>query len=419
MKRFTAFCVLLTITLCVWGQDYLSRGKSYYANGNYSDAISQFEAQLAYLDSRNVSKNADEYIAVEKLLARAKNCLPLSRKAKNAFNDAEKNGTEEAYNTAIDAYDKLLKQNPSDRNAKAMKTKSQNAIAALAYEKEASKAWEQVDLGEISSIEAFIAKYSDSKHVAEAKQQIVDINDNMAWGNASTKEDYQKYLVEFPKGLHKDEAQKYVQHWDETLLWRNYSQKNTITSYNEYLSKYPNGLFVADAKKGIDGIKDDEAWNQALASNTVGAYSLYSIKFPTGKHKDEAKAKKAEIENLQKKEREAANAFAKAPSLNALRNFESTYPNSEFKPNVYDAYALFLCDRININSCKKADFKEAMSYAQTQATKNKINAKEQEWKKLKSANRSSAVSKVIYGVVAGGAIVAGIILGIAKGASGD
>ena len=414
MKRFAVLCVLMTFALCAWGQDYLSRGKSYYANGNYSDAISQFEAQLAYLDTRNISKNSDEYIAVEKLLAKAKTCLPLSRKAKTAFTDAEKAGTEEAYNAAIDAYDKLLKQNSSDRNALAMKKKCQTAITTIAYEREAATAWAQVDLGEISSIEAFIAKYPDSQHVAEAKQQITDINDNIVWGNATSKEDYQKYLVDYPKGLHKEDAEKYIEHWDETVLWKNYSSQNTQAAYNEYLAKYPNGLFVNDARQGIKNIQDDEAWATAVATNTLKSYQTYSYSFPSGRHKDEAQKKKAEFEALQKKERDAANAFAKAPSLNGLRNFENTYPNSEFKSTVYDTYASFLCDQININSCKKSDFKEAMSYAQTQNTKNKINAKEQEWKNLKSTKSSQAVGKVIGYVLVGGAIVAGIIAGVTK-----
>lgn len=419
MKKIATFCVLMTIALSAWGQDYLSRGRSYYANGNYSEAISQFEAQLAYLDSKNVSKNADEYIAVEKLLSKAKTCLPLFRKARTAFNDAEKVGSEEAYNLAIDAYDKLLKQNSSDRNAKAMKTKCQTAIKAIAYEREASEAWALVDLGSIDSIDAFIEKYPESQLITEAKKQITDINDNVAWGKAVSKDDYQQYLVDFPQGLHMDDAVKYIENWDETVLWKNYSSQNTVVAYNEYLGKYPNGLFVADARKGIDSIKDDEAWSKALATNTMGGYSLYSIQFPTGKHKEEAKQKKSEFEALQKKEKDAAEAFKKAPSLNGLRDFESKYPNSEFKANVYDTYALFLCDHININSCKKADFKEAMSYAQSQSTKNKIDAKEQEWKQLKSANSSKTVGKVIGYVVGGAAIVAGIIAGVNKANNGN
>lgn len=414
MKKFATFCVLMTIALCAWGQDYLSRGRSYYANGNYSDAITQFEAQLAYLDSKKVSKNADEYISVEKLLAKAKTCSPLLRKARTAFNEAEITGTEDAYNAAIEAYERLLKLNPSDRNAKAMKAKCQKAIDGLVYEREASAAWALVDLGEISSIESFIAKYPNSQLVASAKQQIMEINDNIAWGNASSKEDYQKYLVDYPKGLHKEDALNYIEHWDETILWRSYASRNTIAAYNEYLQKYPAGLFVNEARQGINAIKDEEAWATALKTNTLQGFKLYAVQFPNGKHKVEAQDKKTYFENILKKEREAVEAFIKSPSLNGLRSFENTYPNSEFKSSVYDTYALFLCDRININSCKKADFREALSYAQTQATKNKINAKEQEWKQLKSSNSSQVIRKVIGYVVVGGAIVAGIIAGANK-----
>ena len=419
MKKIAILCVFMTIALCTWGQDYLSRGRTYYANGNYSDAIEQFEAQLAFLDSKSVSKNPDEYISVEKLLAKARTCLPLLRKAKNAFTEAEKAGTEEAYNVAIEAYDKILKQNSSDRNAKAMKTKCEKAIISIAYEKEALAAWACVDLGEISSIESFIAKYPDSKQVAAAKQQIIEIKDNIAWGNTSTKEDYQKYLVDYPNGLHKEDAAKYIEHWDETVLWRDYASKNTIAAFNEYLEKYPAGLFTAEARQGINSIKDDEAWSTALETNTLQGYRFYAIQFPGGKHNDEAQEKKVYFENIQKKERDAADAFKKSPSLNGLRNFENTYPNSEFTTTVYDTYALFLCDRININSCKKSEFKEAMSYARTQPTKNKINAKEEEWKKLTSGKSRKIVEQVIGYAALGGAIVYGMITAANKTAAGN
>lgn len=414
MKKFAILFVIITISLSSWGQDYLSRGRSYYANGNYSDAIAQFEAQLAFFDSKNISKNADEYISVEKLLAKAKTCLPLSRKAKTAFTDAEKAGTEEAYNTAIEAYDRLLKQNSSDRYALAMVQKCEAAIIAIAYEREASTAWAQVDFSDVSSIEAFIAMYPDSPLVAEAKQQITDINDNIAWGNSTSKEDYQKYLVDYPKGLHIDDAKKYIEHWDETVLWKNYSSKKTVAAYNDYLAKYPNGLFVNDARQEIKIIQDDEAWATAVATNTLKSYQSYTIAYPSGRHKNEAIKKKAEIEALQKQERDAANAFAKAPSLNGLRNFESTYPDSIYKSTVYDSYAIFLCDNININSCKKSDFENAMAYAQTQSTKRTIEAKEQDWKALKRTQTSKTVGKVIGYVLVGGAIVAGLLYGASK-----
>lgn len=414
MKKLAAFFVLMTIALCAWGQDYLSRGKSYYANGNYSDAIAQFDAQLAFLDTKNVSKNSDEYIAVEKLLAKAKACLPLSRKAKTAFNDAEKAGTEDAYNEAIDAYDRLLKQNGSDRNALAMKAKCQKAIIAIAYEREASKAWVQVDLGDIASIEAFIGKYPDSQHVLAAKQQITDINDNLAWGNASTKEDYEKYLEDYPNGLHKEDAQMYINNWEETVLWKSYSSRNTIASYNEYLEKFPNGLFVTEAHQGIKGIQDDEAWATAVENNTISSYRVYAITFPKGKHKEEALQRKNEFEALQKKEKDAADAFKKYPSLNGLRAFEQTYPDSEFTTTVYDTYALYLCDNININNCKKSDFQEAMSFARTQPTKNTINAKEQDWRDLKRAKSSKTVGKILGYGLGGAAVIGGIIAAAAK-----
>lgn len=417
MKKLATFIVLMTMALYAWGQDYLSRGKSYYANGNYSEAIAQFDAQLAFLDTKNISKNSDEYIAVEKLLAKAKTCLPLSRKAKTAFNDAEKAGTEDAYNAAIDAYDKLLKQNGSDRNALAMKAKCQKAITAIAYEHEASEAWAQVDLGDIASIETFIGKYPDSQHVLAAKQQITDINDNLTWGDASTKEDYQRYLEAFPNGLHKEDAQKYIENWDETVLWKSYASRNSIESYNEYLQKFPNGLFVTQARQGIKDIQDDEAWATAVETNTLSSYRVYSISYPSGKHKVEAQQKKNEFEALQKKEKDAADAFKKSPSLNGLRAFEQAYPNSEFTSTVYDTYALFLCDNININNCKKSDFQEARSFARTQPTKNTINAKEQEWKELKSKNGSKVVGKVLgYGLV-GAAVIGGAIAAAAKKAN--
>ena len=409
MKRLISLCFLMTLFLYAWGQDYLSRGKSYYANGNYSDAIAQYEAQLAYLDTKKVGKNADEYISVEKLLAKAKTCLPLSRKAKAAFNNAESQGTKEAYEAAIEACDKLLKQNSSDKSAGAMRSKCQTAITALMYKQEAAEAWAQVNLEEITSIETYIERYPDSQNIAEARQRIRDINDNTAWKGVSSKEDFENYLADYPNGLHSAEAQKSLEHWDESLLWGETVRQNTEAAYKDYLRQYPEGIFASEANQGIKNIQDDKAWAVAVETHTRQGYRGYSLQFPSGRHKDEARQKINEFDALQKQERDAADAFKRAPSLNGLRSFEKAYPNSEYLANVYDSYAQYLCDCINLNSCKKSDFKEAMTFAQTQTTKNKINAKEQEWQNLKSAKKSQAVGKAIGYVLVGGAIVAGVV----------
>ncbi len=60
-----------------------------------------------------------------------------------------------------------------------------------------------------------------------------------------------------------------------------------------------------------------------------------------------------------------------------------------------------------------------MSYARTQSTKNKINAKEEEWKKLKSGKSGKIVGQVISYVALGGAIVYVIISAANKKAAGN
>ncbi|MCB9291134.1 MAG: hypothetical protein H6560_27765 [Lewinellaceae bacterium] len=62
----------------------------------------------------------------------------------------------------------------------------------------------------ISGFENYVALYPEGKFVREAKEKLLELNDEAAWAIAREKDSvvaYQAYLEQFPKGLHDIEYQ--------------------------------------------------------------------------------------------------------------------------------------------------------------------------------------------------------------------
>lgn len=99
----------------------------------------------------------------------------------------------------------------------------------------------------------------------------------------NTKEDYLKFMEQFPDSIHIPEVQ-------EAYDWLVTSEENSIQSYLNYLNKYqPDGKHVQLAIKALDTIEEEECWRKARNRDTLSAYYDYLKRYPTGKHVEEAK----------------------------------------------------------------------------------------------------------------------------------
>ncbi len=99
------------------------------------------------------------------------------------------------------------------------------------------------------------------------------------------------------KNRQKVELQNKLQQQDNQVFQRAKGM-NTVYSYEKYLKDYPRGLHAEEARKKYDQlkeaitleerIKDDTAFELAAKANTFTAYEDYIAKNPTGRHIQEA-----------------------------------------------------------------------------------------------------------------------------------
>lgn len=95
----------------------------------------------------------------------------------------------------------------------------------------------------------------------EYVSNIQNLMDERIWIEAKkkhTKKSYSEYLVDFPVGIHKDEAHKRIydleKSQNETRSWEKAKKINTVDSYQRYLTEFPNGEFVDIADELIQTI---------------------------------------------------------------------------------------------------------------------------------------------------------------------
>jgi len=179
-------------------------------------------------------------------------------------------------------------------------------------------------------------------------------SDDAAWVTAlekDTLEGYREYLVLFPEGKHKDEAQIEIDAYDNKA-WNIAEQRNTISGYEDYLEAWPEGLYASQARERIaemkakaDAIAKDAAerarqdtadWETAARDNTVDSYGKYLTKHPAGKHVETAERR---IANLRANAADLA-AWNQAKAANRAESYEqylNSYPQGQFVPQAIAA----------------------------------------------------------------------------------
>lgn len=108
--------------------------------------------------------------------------------------------------------------------------------------------------------------------------------DNRAFVQArsqDTLEAYQRYLSQYPKGLHIREARELI----DDCAFKIAQKENTEPAYNSYITSYPQGRHIKQARE----LADQCAFKKAQTSNTLEAYEQYLTLFPDGLHKEEVK----------------------------------------------------------------------------------------------------------------------------------
>lgn len=118
--------------------------------------------------------------------------------------------------------------------------------------------WSQANtLKTIAAYQAFLSKYPNDVHAADAKSRIAELQDEQAWSTAqvaSTVQGYQQYLTAEPNGAHAQAARDEISSRERSAAWQTVQTNETAQSLQEFLQKYPTGTEADRARDKLKAI---------------------------------------------------------------------------------------------------------------------------------------------------------------------
>jgi formylglycine-generating enzyme required for sulfatase activity len=206
--------------------------------------------------------------------------------------------------------------------------------------------WDSVrDSGSIGAVQEYLKQYPKGRFAGQAKILIANLKsappkpaepaelvsapvtpppgradgENDLWAEAqkgNSKEDYQAYLDQYPKGkyialaksrikkLQDEEASEASR--KEQEAWDGANGGASEDGYRGYLKGYPNGKYAALAQARIKKLQTDQAareeqqlWQQAQAGENAQAVQTYLDQYPAGNHVAAAREKLAAIKKAE------------------------------------------------------------------------------------------------------------------------
>ncbi|MCB0599191.1 MAG: caspase family protein [Lewinellaceae bacterium] len=137
----------------------------------------------------------------------------------------------------------------------------------------------------VKAYENYLALYPEGQFVREAKQQLLDLNDEAAWSTALEKDTvlaYENYLEQFPKGRHDIEAGSRIKTIKEEQEWAEALRVNEVYGYQSYLEKYPEGRYAGAANQSIEALRRGEAPFVAGSAPAEKADESDTLRIPRG-----------------------------------------------------------------------------------------------------------------------------------------
>lgn len=358
-KRVWAIIVAFVVCAIALGQvDYMSKGLSYVANGNYADAQSQFEAAKAVLESKKVNKNSQEYIDIEKKISYAKQCLTYSNQASQELSKLTDSALQNAFvkcsteDEADETVSTLLSSLEKAENAlKNIQSKFSNDKEAASNLQKCSVikgkingfrgnfsevlAWKKAsEANMMAGYETFLEEYPKGNYASAAKAKISEFKEILAWAetsNENTYNGYVAYLKSYPKGAHAEEAKRIINELGDEACWASMNELGTTESYNNYLAQYPKGKYVTYAKQRLEKCKERDYWETQAAKNTVSAYKSYMSRYPKGTY---VSAAQNGIDKIGE-----ADAWNKATETNTIEGYQAYLNASKKKAYKQEAEA--------------------------------------------------------------------------------
>lgn len=113
-----------------------------------------------------------------------------------------------------------------------------------------------------------------------------DWNQAISQGTADA---YQAFLAKYPNDPHAAEARKRVQGIQDGEAWIAAQTNNSVDSYQQYLAAEPHGAMVQQAHNQITALQRAAAWQDAKSAGTAPALQAFLQKYPEGAEADQAR----------------------------------------------------------------------------------------------------------------------------------
>lgn len=284
MKKFYTILLLLGIMLLPlsgFSQDYKVRGDKAYYSGKYSDAINQYKAALAYLESKKVATTDRTYSEIERLKARAERCAPLMAEAEALYSNAK---SASDYTKARNKYNEILQINNLDSYSSSQLQVCDAKISQIKMRQAEEAMWAEVSKGPRSRAvyERYVKEFPNGAHIEEAKNILLSITDEELWAAAveeDTKEAYSEYLSNPQTSIYNSEAKLAIKKIDDDLLWADVLEKDTEEAYKAYAESSNSfkghqeeavaKLSVFKTRRVIDALSENNAEQTEKAAEIV------------------------------------------------------------------------------------------------------------------------------------------------------
>ena len=164
-------------------------------------------------------------------------------------------------------------------------------------------------------------KYPYGKHLTELRLSKNAGKDDGAWKKAesfNTQSSYEAYMDKFPNGAHIAEAKKAIIALDNSA-WTKAQKTNSSNAYKDYIDNYPEGKHLQEAKAKQAEKLEDEAYDKGASKQDVDAYEAYLKVYPDGRYKTQAD------QWLQKKYMEQADAWVKEKNYDDAADYYKRY----------------------------------------------------------------------------------------------
>jgi outer membrane protein assembly factor BamD (BamD/ComL family) len=113
-----------------------------------------------------------------------------------------------------------------------------------------------------------------------------DWNQATAQGTAAP---YQAFLSKYPNDTHAADARTRIQEIQDGEAWITAETANSVGSYEQYIAAEPHGANVQAAHNQILALQRAAAWQEAKSAGTGAAAQAFLQKYPQGPEADQAR----------------------------------------------------------------------------------------------------------------------------------